>query len=447
MIFQRQRAVAKRRVPGGRAEAISYLKLLACAGLLVCALAPTHSAMADDEPRCCISETGAYNMQSPDLILQRFKLFQGLGVDIVRSSLVWEDMESTPGKWAGGRFLTYSQLAVQCGFKLKMNFNTLSGAPFWFYNAHPDIRMTNQAGIRSHHTLSFWYPKIHEVVAEVTDHMFKVLSEHPEIVAKLEFIDLDFGPASEPIYPAAWTLDKADEEASNETFWCYDVHAQADFRNKMTAKYGDIFRVNAEWNTKYKSWNEVVIPNPGTQPGPFWNDVLTWYRDSKRDFILWQIQNFKTAMAKYLPKPIKLILYVPGSHYTDKDWRQAVATGAGNGHIALMCDSIFLLETAKKEHCWLQYTGSSDEPEVKALREYMDAHGLGHIPLWGENAGITRVAIDPLQLADVVIKYNLFGLDYTHSRFVLKDDMVTPNEIFPKLKEAYAEIKQKCTIK
>jgi len=429
-----------------------YLKLPVYAGLLALVVTQTHSALADDATsstapaRCCMSEIWAYNLQSPDLIRQRFKLFQGLGVDMVRSSIVWPDMERTPGKWSEARSLPYLQLAAESGFKIKMNFGTVSEPAPWYLNAHPDAQVTNQNGIHSRHTFSLWYPGLHQLLAEKTDHLFKYLSEHPEIVSKVEFIDPDFGPASEPLYPAAWTLDNAGEEAHSETFWCYDVHAQADFLDKMKAKYGDILAANATWNTKYKNWDEVVIPKPGTQPGPFWNDVLVWYRDSKRDFILWQLQNFKTAMAKYLPKPVKILMYVPGSHYTDEDWRQAVATGAGNGKICLMCDSIFLLETAAKEHCFLQYTGSSDEPEVKYLRGYMDQHGLGSIPMWGENAGITRVAIDPLQLADVVIKYNLYGLDYTHSRFIFKEDTVTPNEVFPKLQQAYSEIKQKCTI-
>jgi hypothetical protein len=185
----------------------------------------------------------------------------------------------------------------------------------------------------------------------------------------------------------------------------------------------------------------VKIPAPGTRPGPFWADVLTWYRDSKRDFILWQLHDYQAMMAKYLPKPVPIIIYVPGKDYTDADWNAAVASGAGDTPIKLMCDSKFLIRTAAQEHCWLQYTGLND-PEVKHLRDYMHENGFDAVPLWGENAEPAKGHCFPLQMAAIVIKYGLYGLDFTHSKNVFEEDRITPNAVFPQLKQAYAEIGQ-----
>src|SRR6202034_1755215 len=102
--------------------------------------------------------------------------------------------------------------------------------------------------------------------------------------------------------------------------------------------------------------------------GRFWEDVLTWYRDAKRNFITWQIGNFKKHLAQYPESAhVKILLYVPGTHYSDEDWQNAVQTGNGKPNIRIMCDSRFLLDTAIREGCQLQYTGCENEEEVKYL--------------------------------------------------------------------------------
>jgi hypothetical protein len=226
-----------------------------------------------------------------------------------------------------------------------------------------------------------------------------------------------------------------------ETFWFYGADAQADFARKMAAKYGGITRANAAWKTTFAAWGDVKIPQPGVRPGPFWADVLTWYRDTKRDFILWQLHDYQAMMARYLSRPIPLIIYVPGRDYSDDDWNQAVATGAGDLPIKLMCDSKFLIQTAAREHCWLQYTASGNAQEVQHLRDYMRQNGFDHIPMWGENAGGAPTTYHPLELSGVVIKYGLYGLDFTHSSALFDADTITTNAVFPELKQAYAAIR------
>jgi hypothetical protein len=168
--------------------------------------------------------------------------------------------------------------------------------------------------------------------------------------------------------------------------------------------------------------------------------MLGWYRDTKREFVLWQIGNFKRHLAKYNLGATKLLLYVPGRDYAAEDWREAVRTGSGGRSIRLMCDSGFLLETAGKEGCWLQYTASENADEVAHLRQYMKDHGLDAIPMWGENAGVPGAAKHPGHLADVIVDQGLYGLDYTHSVYLFDEDGITPNELLEDLGKAYSRI-------
>jgi len=373
----------------------------------------------------------------PEVACKRFDLYRELGVNMIRTEIGWREMEPSEEKWGGASRLAYIKLAQEKGFKLKMNVGTISSPPAWFFAAHPDARIVSHYGDVSTNTISLWYPDLHQVVERVTDQMFQYMAE-AGLFKNLEFIDPDFGPASEPLYPAAWTMGA--NYTKGEAFWCYDKNAQADFLRKMKAKYTSIAVANAHWKSQFKTWDEVSIPQPGVRHGAFWEDVLTWYRDTKREFVLWQIANYKAHLAKYNLKNVHLLLYVPGRHVTEQEWHEAVTGGSGAKSVRIMCDSEFLLETAQKEQCWLQYTSSASENEVAYLMSYMKQHGLRSIPMWGENAGDPVQAGNPGHLADVIVNQGLYGLDYTHSYYVFDKDGLTPNALFPKLKEAYSRI-------
>jgi len=400
---------------------------------------PPHAAIVSTPARCCISESAPYRAADATLSRKRFDLYHKLSVNIIRTELVWREMEPRAGEWLDEYHLNHIKLAQQAGFRLKMNVCTISAPPAWFLAAHPDAKIINEFGDWSYNTLSLWYPALHQIIEQITDRLFQYMAAG-NLFTNLEFIAPDFGPASEPLYPAVWTMGP--HYTHGPTFWCYDANAQADFRIKMRAKYGDIAIANARWQSQFKNWSEISIPPPKKRPGPFWEDVLTWYRDTKREFVRWQIRNYRAHMAKYKIQNIPVLLYVPGFHISEEEWSAAITSGAGAKNIRSMCDSEFLLETARHENCWLQYTGSECEPEVAYLTGYMRQHNFS-IPMWGENAGGPIEAIDPSHLADVILKYGLFGLDYVHSYYVFEKDGCTPNTIFPQLKAAYSRIQRR----
>jgi hypothetical protein len=214
------------------------------------------------------------------------------------------------------------------------------------------------------------------------------------------------------------------------------MHAQADYPKKMLLKYSTIARANAAWGTQYPDWNAVRIPVPGTRPGAQWQDVLLWYRDTKRAFIDWQIGHYQRLLAKYYKgdsKAPQLMILVPGTHVSSFEWDQAVASGGGGTGVVVMADSEFLLDRAHRTSSVLQYTGLPNMAEVEYLEAYMREHGYS-VPMWGENAGNVGV---PKELGDEVLSNGLVGQEYIGSN-LFQQDHVTPSPILFALRQEYA---------
>ena len=385
---------------------------------------------------CCASETDAFRLSTPDLIQRRFQIYRDTGFDMLRVEGLGSSIQAEDGRVVGPADLPYLLLARESGFRLKVNINVL-GQPDWYVRAHPQSQLINEDGQAARGEISFWDPDTRRRVATMTRVVFAYMAEHA-LFDQVDYLAPDFGPASEPIYPAAWTQGESAKK-DGEAFWFYAPNARADFARAMADHYTTLAAANTRWGTSFPAWSEVVIPKPGTRPGAMWEDVLTWYRDSKRDFILWQIHNFQAQLARYpQARGIRLLLYVPGTHFTEADWRQAVATGGGSTSIRLMCDSDFLLDTAGQEGCVLQYTGCENVEEVAYLLGRLHEKGRS-IPMIGENA--QEAARQPEQIGRAVVETELAGLDYTHMDVAFGPDLITGNDLLPRLKETLLKIK------
>lgn len=373
------------------------------------------------ELRCCITPPHRYYQDSPEVVRKRMDFYKELGVEMLRLESPWSLLETQEGVWDGAQYRPYFDEVKNSGFRIKMIVGTIMAPPGWFLAKHPDARLVNEDGAMSVNTLNFWYPNLHEEIARATTGMFEWLRREG-MLDRIDLVCVDFGPAGEPIYPAAWTQPGQ----KGEKFWFYSENAQADFRLKMKEKYGTLNALNRKWGKDFKGWDEVVVPRPGSCPGACWEDVLVWYRDTKREFIEWQVDNFREHLSRFSGNRIKLVVYVPGSDVHPEQWKAAVASGAGDAAIRLMFDSKFLLELAGRKGCQLQYTGVSERAEVERLRKYLDENGLSDVPMWGENAGYWDCAKDPLNLADIIIRNRLYGLDFTHSHFVFANQSGKP---------------------
>ncbi|MGC4043916.1 MAG: beta-galactosidase [Armatimonas sp.] len=389
--------------------------------------------------RCCITDPHAYYQDSITTIAKRFELYREIGVDTLRVEISWRDfLDDEEGAWNDSRLRNYLQEVRKTDFRLKMIVGTIMAPPGKFLERVPEARLINEDGVYSRNTISYWYPGLSALLKKQLKRQLEYLKS-AGLLERTDYIIADFGPAGEPIYPAAWTMGGLTDR---ETFWCYDANAQNDFRKKMQAKYRSIVKANATWSSSYKDWAEVSVLKPGTTPGKHWEDVLTWYRDKKRAFIQTQLGMFQALARSYTKGRTRVLVYIPGSDIRPQEWEEAIRTGSGSAMVRLMCDSRWLIDTAVKKSCVLQYTGMENRPEVEYLKAYLDKSGHKGYPLWGENAGDPGPADNPMALAQTIVDLGLIGLDYTHSHFVFEKDGITPNARFAKLREAYALLRK-----
>lgn len=390
-------------------------------------------------PRLSMGEYWPYVREPAEKIQKRFDLYKQIGFGTLRvGGFDWRVLETSEGNWRIPPFLSdYLKQAIDNKFRLKLTVGTLGAPAPWYLKAHPDARISNAAGEYSKNDLSLWYPGLHALLAEKTDKLFGHLAQLGLFPA-IDFIFVDLGPASEPIYPAPWTMGKARTHGP----WFYDEHARAAFAHAMRRKHSRLERANRLWGTTFASWRDIELPRPGEHSGILWQDALLWYRDSKRDFIRRQVANYRRALGRQAAADgVKLIIMVPGTHIRPEEWSEAARSGAPDDSLTIMSDSQFLLDLAKETGCWLQYTGLENENEVAYLLGYMRAHRIEE-PMWGENAGLDSVARDPAHLTDVVLTNHLYGLEYVRSSYLFSSDGTTPNGTFRALGKACSRLRR-----
>lgn len=365
-----------------------------------------------------------------DSIFARFEDYKNMGVTCVRIDMYWSGSGSSLAMQSSTKY--HLEAARQYGLKLKLIIN-----PGGSNHSAQDSKLMDASGRYSINAISPWYKDAQSYTEQFVRNQLKVIlsSGYEDVIAG---IVAGLGPAGEPLYPPAWTQGNG----SDEVMWCYADNAQADFRAEMEKKYGDIAKANKSWGTNYSSFSAVSVPKEGEVRGKMWNDVLTWYRDSKREFMTMQVDVFQALMQEYEISDIPLILYLPGADYTQKQWDACVSTGTAINGIKFMCDNEFTVQLAAEKGCILQYTGITGTSGLKLLRDFMFENDYAYIPVMGENAGGSEAAAQAKLLHSIITEYKLWGIDYTHSHWLYEADGKTPSamhepfeQIIPQLTE------------
>ena len=401
-------------------------------GLMTATLLISTRALADNGGAALRFGVGdAFANDPPAQVQQRLELYQQAGIGILRVDVDWRTQETHEGVWQATPNLALLQLGQRAHFKLKANIGSITSPPLWFFERHPDAQLKNRDGLPSYNDISYWYPGLHTLLEQKDNRLFASLSRQG-LLASIAYLVVPLGPAGEPLYPAAWTTTAPNAPMR---FWFYDPNAQADFPRRMQAKYRKIEVANRAWGSSFTSWAQVTIPLPGSQPGPLWRDVLEWYRDTKREFVLWQLDHYRRLLKQYYPSgpQPQLLILVPGNHITQRIWDEAVRTGDGADAVKVMSDSEFLLDAAERVGAATQYTGLPNPSEVEYLQSYLRSRHY-HLILWGENAGN---AGEPRALDEEVFANGLYGLEYIGSNLFAADH-VTPTEKLLSLKSAHA---------
>ena len=248
----------------------------------------------------------------------RFETYAQMGIKTVRHETVWHSQGK--GDWTlDTTTKAILQTAVNAGLRLKLISPTIMVPQPWVLE-DPDAWLYSYKGNRAINTLSYWYDGVYDYTKDAINGQL----EEYERLGLLDDIDaliVDFGPAGEPLYPAAWTQGAGLENPENEDtlMWCYGDNAVADFKAKMLEKYGSVENINLAWETSLGSMDEFEMPAPNTVKGRQWEDVLTWYLESKRTFIEQQIRIFKEAVDTHTGGRVQLILYMPGASFTQSE--------------------------------------------------------------------------------------------------------------------------------
>ena len=320
--------------------------------------------------------------------------------------------------------------------RIKLILGAVSVIPSWYIAQYPDAMMVNEEGGKAISSVTYLIPGLQEKIEAGIDYILSFYKQSG-LLDLVDSIVVDLGTSGEPIYPPAWTQTPNGlyEPSGPEHFWMYDPYMQADFKKVMQEKYGTIEAANEAWGQSYPSFEALEVPKPGTVKGTMWRDVLTWYRDVKREFIDQNVQTYKRVLEKYAGDRVKLILYLPGRDVRDSEFEEAVASGEGSDMVKLMADSRFIIDTAAKYGCWLQSTGSEGEEELRYIKSYMKEIGCEDIPLFGENSGGYNVGADMKRFIDKQMRNGLAGVDITHDQWLHEDDGYSPNKYYDKIKE------------
>ena len=383
----------------------------------------------------CVTDLGSQSV-SKETFAKRCQLYKDFGLVTIRTGTLWGDVERKEGEFLPPSDQQHLYRIRENGMRIKLILGAISDIPDWYLAQYPDATLINDAGTKAVSSVNFLLPGLHEKIEAGIDYILSFYKQ-TGLLDLVDCIVVDLGPAGEPIYPAAWTQtpNGAYEPSGPDHFWMYDPMMQADFRKVMQEKYGTIEAANEAWGQNYPSFETLEVPKPGTVKGTMWRDVLTWYRDVKREFIDQNVQTYKRVLEKYAGDRVKLILYGAGRDVQDSEFEEAVVFGEGSDMVKLMTDSRFIIDTAAKYGCWLQCTGAESEEDLRYVKSYMRTKGCEDIPLFGENSGGYNVGADMKRFIDKQMRNGLAGVDITHDQWLHEDDGYSPNKYYDKIKE------------
>lgn len=370
----------------------------------------------------------------PDDIVRRFSEYKNAGIGILRGGFGWSQFEVEEGRWAAPvRYLDFLGLAKRSGFRLKLTVGAMSAPPRWFLKKNPDAQLVDTANQVSWNVISYWYPGLTGILEDKDQRLFEELRRR-DLLSAIDFIIVPFGPASEPIYPAPWTINSPSAKAK---FWFCGPRPLAAFIDEMSAKYGTLSKANVAWATDYKVWNALSLCPLNEQSRQLRRDILDWYRDSKRRFAKWQIRHYQSLIAKFFPtNPPNLMFLIPGNHLSAFLQASAEEDGLQDGPIALMGDSEFFIDEAQKAGTTLQYTGLPNLEEIEYLQAYIRRKEYA-VAMWGENAWNKG---DPQELAQEAFANGLVGQEYVGSGLFAQDQR-TPTAKFVALAQSIGWLK------
>lgn len=201
------------------------------------------------------------------------------GLGMIRfGEFSWNWYEPHEGEFDFGPFDRFMELARQIGLKVILCTPT-AAPPEWFLYRYPETRLLDQHGVPhpgGRHMVCYNHPRARELAERAITALATRYKNHPAL----------FG----------WQIDNeptAGESSSPDRMYDYHPETARKFTAYLHEKYGDLGRLNQEWQNSfwgrgYSAWEEIAPPlSPRDRPG-LW---LEWMRFRDRnvcDLIRWQ---------------------------------------------------------------------------------------------------------------------------------------------------------------
>jgi len=451
------------------------------------------------------------NMQGDNAagMLARFELYKKAGAGAVRVDCCWADLEHDTD---GTITLPYRQVYYgQTVGHISMKLSVSSTPPGWWYKANPGAKLMNSAGKTSTDMPSPFYTdayagtlgrvgyettistKLKMIFAYLTGVLTTpdVTLQNQNLLQNAEHVLLNFGhDGVESLYPPELGYGfygpaaKASFIASlslppttvDPPYYANNPHMPLGKWVPKESHYGPgqagIDAANQVWGTSYASYADIIIPAPGaatvksaggvtqTVSKQFWNDLLSWYRDAKRDYVDCVIRTTRSQMisaqakagAGHIPR---LEICLGGSLMSyPKSWDGAVDNlGKSDAGAKFMCDWEFLIDEASTYGLNAHYDGESvaaTEPgEIAKLVQYI-ADNKYNVPFACENLTPANAeGTDPdtgkpalLEIGGQVEHFNQYGIDLVDSSILVDNGTTTTARYY----DLYKEMCQKLTL-
>ena len=292
---------------------------------------------------------------SPDTDPEYLAKLRGLGCTSVEQYVTWETCEqSGEGQWDFSHWDGELQKIRTAGLKW-LPFLIAGPAyamPEWYRKSREfEGIVCLEHGIESKIQSLFdrnFYKYIDRFLKKVSEHFV----DHAIFEGLLLGITGDFGEAIMSVWHGNWPTNIPGLYHAHAGYWCGDRFARADFKDKMENKFGgDLVKLNAAWDTGFKSWAALDFPPVHSDPDNFrvdeqteagsyhpqtpgqrrrWVDFIDWYRDSMTAYANFWMQTAR----KYFPDT-ELYLCTGGDavpwHASEFAAQSKIAAAVGGG--------------------------------------------------------------------------------------------------------------------
>lgn len=233
--------------------------------------------------------------------------YKALSVTSVESYVTWADVEPKEGEWDWRKWDRQVEILQKAGLKWVpfLIAGPAYATPAWFADGpESHVYRCLDHGVDSK-VQSLWNPHLRPRI----ERFVAAFAERYRDSGVLESVLLGVtGIYGESIYPAGpeggWTADRVGRYHNHMGWWAADPLAEAAFRKAMTEQYGSMAKLNAAWDSSFKSFDDVKTFNPDKAPNDrARSDLVEWYEQTMTD---WSVFWVETTRKVFPETPIYL---------------------------------------------------------------------------------------------------------------------------------------------